>query len=204
MVNMKKVGILGGTFNPIHMGHLVLAESAREAFLLDEILFIPSGIPYMKNQKEVLEVSERVAMTSLAIEDNPHFALSTIEAENPDNSYTFETICKLKERHPNTDYYFIIGADSLFHIESWKQPETIFDQTTIIAAVRDSLGLEACQNKAAQLKERYQANILLLPHRMIDISSTEIRERIREKKSIRYMLPDKVIAYIDRKNLYFA
>lgn len=204
MVNMKKVGILGGTFNPIHMGHLVLAESAREAFLLDEILFIPSGIPYMKNQKEVLEVSERVAMTSLAIEDNPHFALSTIEAENPDNSYTFETICKLKERHPNTDYYFIIGADSLFHIESWKQPETIFDQTTIIAAVRDSLGLEACQNKAAKLKERYQANILLLPHRMIDISSTEIRERIREKKSIRYMLPDKVIAYIDRKNLYFA
>lgn len=204
MVNMKKVGILGGTFNPIHMGHLVLAESAREAFLLDEILFIPSGIPYMKKQEEVLEVSERVAMTSLAIEDNPHFALSTIEAENPANSYTFKTICKLRERHPNTDYYFIIGADSLFHIESWKRPETIFNQTTIIAAVRDSLGLEACQNKAAHLKERYQANILLLPHRMIDISSTEIRERIQEKKSIRYMLPDKVIAYIDRKNLYFA
>lgn len=199
---MKRVGILGGTFNPIHMGHLVLAESARETFLLDEILFIPSGIPYMKEQETVLDARERVAMTSLAIEDNPCFALSTIETEKNSNSYTFETLAELHRRHPDTAYFFIIGADSLFHLENWKQPEGIFSGCTIIAAVRDNLGMEACRSKAEELKKQYQANILLLPHRMIDISSTEIRSRIRDHKSIRYMLPDQVIAYISRKKLY--
>lgn len=201
---MKKVGILGGTFNPIHMGHLVLAESARETFSLDEILFIPSGVSYMKEQETVLAASERVAMTSLAIEDNPGFALSTIEADKVSNSYTFETLLELRRRHPDTEYYFIIGADSLFHLESWKQPADIFGCCTIIAAVRDNLGIEECKSKAEELKSIYQAEVLFLPNRMIDISSTEIRERIREKKSIRYMLPDKVIAYINRKKLYLV
>lgn len=199
---MKRVGILGGTFNPIHMGHLVLAESARETFQLDEILFIPSGIPYMKEQEAVLDARERVAMTALAIEDNPCFALSTIETEKNSNSYTFETLAELHRRHPDTGYYFIIGADSLFHLENWKQPEDIFKGCTVIAAVRDNLGMEACRSKADELRQQYQANILLLPHRMIDISSTEIRSCIRDHKSVRYMLPDKVLAYISRKKLY--
>lgn len=199
---MKKVGILGGTFNPIHIGHLILADSARETFDLDEILFMPSGVPYMKDQNTVLAVSERVAMTSLAIEENHCFALSTIEADKADNSYTYETLQELHRRHPQVQYYFIIGADSLFHIETWRQPEEIFQLCTIIAAVREGFDREDCKQKAEELMERYHAEIRLLPSRMIDISSTDIRERIDSGKSVRYMLPDKVIEYIRKKNLY--
>ena len=110
---------MGGTFNPIHIGHLILAETARIQFELNEILFIPSGKSYMKQQMDIPSGEVRAQMTSLAIEENPYFALSLMEIEREGNTYTYETLETLKEQNPNTEYYFILGEDSLFAIEKW-------------------------------------------------------------------------------------
>ena len=202
MIQKSKVGIMGGTFNPVHNGHLLLAEQAREYCNLDEILFMPSGNSYMKEQGEIPDGDTRISMTALAIEDNPHFALSTIEVERKGPTYTCETLAELKKLHPETEYYFIVGADNLFSIETWWKPEEILAGCTLIVAARGDKEESAIFNKAAELKEKYKARILLLPERRFDVSSTEIREKIKRGESVRYLLPDKVIAYIKKNRLY--
>ena len=202
MIQKSKVGIMGGTFNPVHNGHLLLAEQAREYCNLDEILFMPSGNSYMKEQGEIPDGDTRISMTALAIEDNPYFALSTIEVERKGPTYTCETLAELKKLHPETEYYFIVGADNLFSIETWWKPEEILAGCTLIVAARGDKEESAIINKAAELKEKYKARILLLPERRFDVSSTEIREKIKRGESVRYLLPDKVITYIEKNRLY--
>ncbi len=199
---MKKVGILGGTFNPIHMAHLILAETALEMAGLDEVLFIPTGCSYMKDSDEILPAKERIRMTGMAIEDNPNFALSTIETEREGDSYTCDTILELKKRYPEQEYYLILGADSLFMMEQWKDPETIFKNCTILVAVRGDKKMDAVEEKAAELKEKYGANITLLTMDPVEISSSLVREKIAAGKSVRYMLPEKVREYILKNKLY--
>lgn len=133
---MKRIGIMGGTFNPIHNGHLAIAGQAKEQFLLDKVLFMPSGVSYMKNQQEILPACVRCEMTALAIRDIPGFELSDMEAVEDTNTYTSHTPQKLKALHPETNYYFILGADSLYALETWRCPELIFQNCTILAAVR--------------------------------------------------------------------
>lgn len=198
----KKVGIMGGTFNPIHIGHLILAETARTQFGLDEILFIPSGQSYMKQQMDIPAGKVRAEMVSLAIEDNSFFALSLMEIERPGNTYTYETLEALKEENPDTDYYFILGADSLFAIEKWQSTQKIFDLCTILAAVRDHNSLEQMEAEAVRLSGKYQGKVLLLHCGNMDISSTRIREAVKNGQSIRYLVPDKVIQYIEEHQLY--
>lgn len=202
MILKSKVGIMGGTFNPVHNGHLILAEQAREYCNLDDILFMPSGNSYMKEQGEIPDGDTRISMTALAIEDNPHFALSTMEVERKGPTYTCETLAELKKLHPETEYYFIVGADNLFSIETWWKPEEILAGCTLIVAARGDKEESAIINKAAELKEKYKARIFLLPERRFDVSSTEIREKIKRGESVRYLLPDKVIAYIEKNRLY--
>lgn len=199
---MKKVGLLGGTFNPIHMAHLILAETALEMAGLDEVLFIPTGCSYMKDSEEILPAKDRIRMTGMAIEDNPKFALSTIETEREGDSYTCDTILELKKRYPEQEYYLILGADSLFMMEKWKDPETIFQNCTILAAVRGDKKMDAMEEKAAELKEKYGAQITLLTMDSVEISSSLVREKIAAGKSIRYMLPEKVREYILKNKLY--
>ncbi len=201
---MKKVGILGGTFNPIHMAHLILAETALEMAGLDEVLFIPTGCSYMKDSDEILPAKDRIRMTGMAIEDNPNFALSTIETEREGDSYTCDTILELKKRYPEQEYYLILGADSLFMMEKWKDPETIFKNCTILAAVRGDKKMDAMEEKAAELKEKYGANITLLTMDPVEISSSLVREKIAAGKSVRYMLPEKVREYILKNKLYLS
>ena len=198
----KRIGILGGTFNPIHIGHLILAERALEEYELDEILFIPTGKPYFKSEKEVLDKKVRISMTGNAIEDNPDFALSTIETDREGNTYTYETLQQLKRDNPNNKYYLILGADTLFQIEQWKKPDVIMSLAGILAAVRDDKNMADLEVKADELKAKFNAdiNILRMPH--IGISSTDIRERIRLGKSVKYMLPEKTLDYIMRNDLY--
>ncbi|MBR5360946.1 MAG: nicotinate-nucleotide adenylyltransferase [Lachnospiraceae bacterium] len=198
----KRVGILGGTFNPIHIGHLILAERALEECELDEILFVPTGQPYFKSAAEVLEKKVRISMTGNAIEDNPNFALSTIETDREGNSYTYETLQILKKDNPDTHYYLILGADTLFQIEQWKNPEIIMSLAGIIAAVRDDKSHADLKVKADELVAKYdtEVNILRMPH--IGVSSSDIRERIRTGKSVRYMLPEKTLEYIRKNELY--
>lgn len=158
----KKTGIMGGTFNPIHLGHLLLAENARDSFGLDEILFIPSGCSYMKNASEIADKQKRLEMTRLAIADNPSFFLSAIEVEREGNSYTCDTLVQLKEAEPETEFYFIVGADSLFSMETWRKPEKIFENCTILAAVRDDKKQEDLQVQISYLQEKFHARIALI------------------------------------------
>ena len=198
----KKTGIMGGTFNPIHIGHLLLAENAKEAFGLDEILFVPSGLPYMKNGIEIADKWMRLEMTRLAVSDNPAFVLSSAEVEREGNSYTWETLELLREKEPETEFFFIEGADSLFAMESWKNPEIIFRDCTILAAVRDGKDDDDLREQIARLEKKYGARIGLIGMKEISFSSTDIRERIRNGRSIRYMVPDKVIEYIKKYRWY--
>ncbi len=202
MNQIRRIGIMGGTFNPIHQGHLILAEQAREYCELDEVLFVPSGNSYMKDSDEILDGKTRISMTALAIEDNPFFALSSMEVEREGATYTCETIRELIGTQPRAEYYFILGADALFSIESWKEPEEIFKSCILVAAARDSQDTFSLTEKAMELQTKYQAGIVILPERKIDISSTEIRSRIRKGKSVRYMMPEKVFHYITGKKLY--
>ena len=206
---MKRIGIMGGTFNPIHNGHLVIAERAREQFLLEKVLFIPSGVPYMKDLQAVLPVETRCEMTAAAIAGKPYFELSDIEtadAKHGKNTYTFETLQKLKAADPQAAYYFILGADSLYDMEHWKNPELIFQNCTILAAVRGMEEETRLQDKLAgqiqYLQEKYQASIAMLKMEGMALSSTQIRSCIREGKPIQKMVPEAVAAYIQKHHLY--
>lgn len=199
---VKKVGILGGTFNPIHVGHLILAEHAYDEHKLDEILFIPTGISHFKDPNIVLDKKKRITMTGGAIDDNPHFALSTIETDRPGNSYTYETLTELKKLNPDTEYYLIVGADSLFQIEEWKNPDIIFEKAIILVSVRKGQSLDELNEKANELMNKFNADIRILTCPYIDISSTEIRSRIKNGQSVKYMITEDTLNYINKFNLY--
>lgn len=199
---MKKVGIMGGTFNPVHMGHLIIAEKAREQLQLDEVLFMPCGMPYTKSGKDMLTKDIRAEMTRLAIEDNPFFKLSTIEIDKNGSTYTYETLEQLREENPGTEYYFILGADSLWKIEDWREPEKIFSNSIIVAALRDGKSVTEMEAQAAYLKDKFRADIFLLKSSNIEISSTMIREMVKDGSSIRYYVPETVHDYIIKNKLY--
>ncbi|MBR6770001.1 MAG: nicotinate-nucleotide adenylyltransferase [Lachnospiraceae bacterium] len=201
-MEQKRIGIMGGTFNPIHFGHLLLAEQARDSFGLDQILFIPSGHPYMKEQQMVTDRYLRLEMTRLAICENPFFQLSDMEVKRQGPSYTFQTLADLKEQSPETDFYFIAGADSIFDMEKWKQPAAIFRDCTVLAAVRDQAVHPSLEKEILRLQQQYKARIETIPMKEVGISSTDIRNRLKEGRSIRYMVPDQVIAYIEKNHLY--
>lgn len=201
MEKKKRVGIMGGTFNPIHLGHMIMAENAYETFELDEILFVPSGKSYLKDN--VLDAKTRISMIGEAISDNPHFALSTIEVERGGNSYSYETIKELQEQNPDTEYFFIVGADSLMYMENWKNPEQIFSKVTVLVASREGCSIADLVKKIEELTQRFEkADIRILPISNVDISSTMIREKVKNKKSIRYMVHYKVIEYINKHHIY--
>ena len=199
---VRRVGIMGGTFNPIHIGHLLLAENAYSAFGLDQVLFIPSGCSYMKEQSGILDADIRLYMTELATADNPHFQVSDIEIRRGGYTYTCETLEQLTDAHPDTEYYFLVGADSLFAMESWKAPERIFQKAAVLAAVRDDLGSGRLSAQADYLREKYHGSIYLIPSGNVEISSSDIRSRVREGRSIRYLVPEPVRDYIERNGLY--
>ena len=198
----RKTGLIGGTFNPVHYGHLFLAEQAMEYCHLDQVLFIPSGISYMKNVREIASAEDRLQMVRLATENHPDFHVSSVETDRPGESYTCETLLTLSREYADTRFYFIIGADNLFSIEKWKEPAEIFRRCTLVAAFRGDEARSALEEKAEDLYHKYQAEIILLPKRRIDISSTEIRQRITEKRSIRYMVPEPVRNYITAHGVY--
>lgn len=209
---MRRIGIMGGTFNPIHNGHLAIAKQAREQFALEKVLFMPNGIPYMKDQQEVLPVGIRCEMTALAIADTPYFELSKLEAadaEQGKNTYTFETLQKLRRADPEAEYYFILGADSLYTIENWKNPAIIFQNCTILAAARDEASSANAQSQLSRLflqvqylREKYNASVELLEFERIDVSSSQIRERMRLGKSVGGLVPEAVETYIRKKHFY--
>ncbi len=199
---MKKIGIMGGTFNPIHIGHLILAERALDEKDLDEVWLIPTGCSYMKKDIDVLPGEERYAMTKLAITDHKKMKCLDIEIRRKGYTYSYETLELLKKEYPNYSFYFIFGADCLFTIEKWKYPERIFNHCKIIAAVRNGASVTEMELKRAELEQKFQAQIELLLFPNLEISSTDLRERIRLGKSVNYFIPKEVISYIEKNHFY--
>lgn len=199
---MIKAGIMGGTFNPIHNGHLFLAENAYEQIGLDYILFMPSKNPPHKIKSELASDEHRTNMVKLAIKDNPHFQLSTLELDREGTTYTADTLAILTRENPDTEYYFIEGADSLFMMQNWNKPQIIFDLSTVVVAGRNNVDFKKLNNQAEFYEKTYKAKILLLKMPTIQIASASIRERIEKDRSIRYYVPDAVRDYINEHRLY--
>lgn len=200
---VHKTGIMGGTFDPIHMGHLFLAEQAREQLGLEKILFIPSGNPPHKRHREGRATDEqRVEMVRLAIAGNPYFELSLTEMEHEGYSYTFQTLERLREERPGHAFYFIIGEDSLLALHTWKEPQRICDACTLAVAVRSDHSDLVLEEEIASVREHLDGTFARLHTPFLDISSEAIRAMAGEKKSIRYLVPDAVREYIKTHDIY--
>ena len=194
----KRVGIMGGTFDPVHIGHLILGETAYEQFELDEVLFMPAGNPpHKKNRAHRATNEQRCEMVRRAIATNPHFSISLEEMNEDGYTYTYRTLERLQKEHPDTDYYFILGADSLFDFEKWREPERICKACTIVVATRNHTSDRKLDEMIEFLEEKYKGSFRKLNSLNIDISSAMLRSWIAAKRTIRYYLP-----YIRENNMY--
>ncbi|MBR5337309.1 MAG: nicotinate-nucleotide adenylyltransferase [Lachnospiraceae bacterium] len=198
----KKIGIMGGTFNPIHNGHLILAESAYEQFHLDTVVFLPSGNPPHKADISYIDSQHRCNMVELAIKDNSHFEMSLEEVLRPGITYTSDTLLTMKSNDPYGELFFIIGADSLYTFETWHEPDVICRQCTILVATREGHDSADVEEKIEELRNRFEADIFRIVSPDFDISSRLVRERIISERSIRYFVPRPVEEYIREHGLY--
>lgn len=200
-----KIGIMGGTFDPIHNGHLMLGEYARDLFELDEIWFMPNGNPPHKESDSIeSQTKHRVEMVRRAITDKKGFVLQLYEVERKDTNYSYLTMEHFKEVYPEDEFYFIIGADSLFSFERWVHPERLVKTCVVLAAYRDGKNTVEMENKIAYLNQKYGADIRLLKTPDIDISSTEIRHRLKTGLSVEDMIPEMVFEYIKENHLFMV
>jgi nicotinate-nucleotide adenylyltransferase len=202
MIRKKSIGIMGGTFNPVHMVHLILAENAYHSYQLDEVIMLPNGDPPHKAGMRITPSKDRLAMLKLAVADIPYFSISEMEIKRQGYSYSSVTLEELHRTHPDTDYYFIMGADSIFQIETWHDPATVMANCIILAAVRDNVSIGELKKQIAYLEQKYGADIRLLDIPDLKISSSEIRSRVSRHQAIRFMVPDAVWQYISEHHLY--
>lgn len=201
---MAKIGIMGGTFDPIHIGHIQLGKTAYQQMGLDRVLFMPNHVPWMKRDRMITKDEIRAKMVALAIEDDAHFEMSTIEMDAGGNSYTYETIQSLKLMYPDDQLYFIMGADSLFTFHQWYHPEVILQHANLLVASRDHSIKTQLLQTARDLIVQYGGQIEFLDMDEISISSTHLREAIAnwDMEMLEQYLDPKVIAYIDQHQLY--
>lgn len=199
---MKRVGIMGGTFNPIHNGHLFLAEHAYEQAGLDYVLFMPALNPPHKADMAIASPEHRVNMIKEAIRSNSHFILSDLEFNRPGMTYTSDTLKALKKDEPDTEFYFIVGGDSLMMMTRWRDPQTVFNLSTIVVGGRDQYSQEQMEEQIKYLVNTYKGKIILLDMPLLEISSESIRDRVAKGRSIRYYVPEEVASYIFKNNLY--
>ncbi len=199
----KKIGIMGGTFDPIHVGHLVLAETAYEQYGLDQVWFMPSGNPpHKRNRAGRATDEQRVAMVQRAIVGNDHFALSMEDMQPEGYSYTYLLLERLQTKNPDAEFYFIIGGDSLFDFDTWREPAKICQRAKLLVAGRNQVSKLQVEEQMQALAQRYGGEFLLLDVPNLDISSNMLRQRTMEQKSIRYYVPDSVGSYISEQHLY--
>ncbi|GGA68891.1 nicotinate-nucleotide adenylyltransferase [Ornithinibacillus halotolerans] len=186
---MKRIGILGGTFDPPHIGHLIIAEEVNQALDLDEIWFIPTYEPPHKGRASV-SVENRIEMLKLAIADNESFKLNTIEVDREGKSYTYDTMLLLTNKYPDSEFYFIIGADMVEYLPNWYKIDELMKLVTFIGVKRSGYSLNTT----------YPIREVEIP--MVDISSSLIRKRQKEKGTIQYLVPKSVYTYIKEHSFY--
>ena len=199
---MSRIGIMGGTFNPVHTGHLIIAQQALALLQLDKIWFMPAGDPPHKNNK-ILDKNNRRNMLELAIQGNPDFELFTYELEKERPSYSAVTMTELDEIYPDNDFFFIMGADSLIDFDKWYHPEIICRHTALVCADRNNVPDDKLEQVKQQLEDSYGARIYLIDTPQLEISSSDIRKRLAaDPVSARYMVPEAVYKYIIENELY--
>jgi len=199
-----KVGIMGGTFDPIHIAHLIIAEEARTRLALDRVIFIPAGEPWMKPERSVSEAGQRVEMVKLAITSNPFFSLSLNEIERPGPTYTVDTLEQLLgELGYDTQLFLLLGWDSVAEMTAWKAPYRVSKMATVVAFPRPGFHkpeIAVLERAMPGIAER----MVFLDAPYLEISSTGLRKRIAEGGSVRYLVPDSVGQYITENRLYKA
>lgn len=195
-----KTGILGGTFNPIHNGHLHMAFEAKETLDLDQIIFVPNFIPPHKEAME-RDPEDVLNMIELAIEDYDDFHLSTYELDKKGLSYTYETLEHFTKIYPNDEIYFIIGEDSYVNFSSWKYPEIIMNLAKLVVIRRELPGIEKTDD-AERFFEKHSQQPMILDTHVLEVSSSDIRDRVKSGREIGYLVPQKVRDYIDEHGLY--
>lgn len=199
-----RIGILGGTFNPVHIGHLILAQSAVEAFDLERVLFVPCGTPPHKSASVLIAAEHRLAMVEAAIEGDLRFEALDIEVRRPGISYAVDTVTQIRQQYKTAELFFIIGSDTLPELHLWREIHALFALCRFVTFARPGFDVAALKPEALQLEERW-ARVLLegvTSGRQIDVSSSDIRYRIAEGLGIRYLVPREVEMYIAEHRLY--
>lgn len=186
----KKVGILGGTFNPPHLGHLIIADQVKNQLGLEKILFLPSAEPPHAQGKKTIDAKHRVKMVEQAIAERPDFEIELSEIQRGGKSYTYDTIRRLTEENPEIDYYFIIGADMVENLPTWYKVEELINLIQFVAVNRPSYSVET----------DYPLIFIDVPN--IEISSSLVRQKLMDHCSVNYLIPDSVIQYIEKEGLY--
>ena len=186
-----RIGILGGTFNPVHIGHLILAEEAREKLGLDKIIFIPTALPPHKDNLNIAPAADRLKMLKLAIKGNKYFTVSDVEIKRQGRSYTIDTLKELKRKYSQDDLYFIIGSDLLKYLNEWKDLNEIIKMVKFVVATRPGFPLEEIPHY-----------IKTLAIRAVDVSGFEVRQCVAQNKSFGYLVTDRVFDYIKKRKLY--
>ncbi len=195
----KRLGVMGGTFDPIHYGHLVTAEEALVQFRLDGVMFVPTGSPWMKAHERVSPAEDRYLMTVIATASNPLFSVSRIEVDRAGPTYAVDTLLQIHEESgAGTDLFFITGADAMLEIFHWKEPEELFELADFIAATRPGFDIAAFEADATTRHPR----VFVMNVPALAISSTDIRARVAEGRPIRYLVPEGVKSYVEKAGLY--
>ncbi len=190
----RRLGVMGGTFDPIHHGHLVAASEVQSVFDLDEVIFVPTGRPWQKEGTQISDPEHRYLMTVVATAANPRFTVSRVDIERPGQTYTIDTLRDLKQQYPNDDLFFITGADALTNILTWKNHEEIFELAHFVGVTRPGHDLQS-QGLPAD-------KVTLIEVPAMAISSTDCRARVTSGEPVWYLVPDGVVQYINKYALY--
>lgn len=193
---------MGGTFDPPHIGHLAMAEEVLSAMDLEEVWFLPTGRIAYKDSQNLSLPRERLAMVRLAVAGHPRFKVNGMEAEREEVSYTYQTLQRLEREYPDTEFVFIVGADSLDYMERWREPSEIFCRCVVAAVNRQGFSKEQREEKRRFLEKTFGAEIQMISMPPIDISSTELRKRAARGQSLQPFVPEAVCAYIKEHGLY--
>ena len=200
---ITRYGVLGGTFDPIHNAHLFVAEAVLEELNLDKIIFIPSGIPPHKTSQKVTRSDHRLMMTALAINSNDKFFVSDIEVNRAGKSYTIQTMRELTEENfCSAEFYFIVGADAFTQIETWAMYEELLKTTKFVVVTRTGSDNKTLEKTIEKCQSNFGANICKVSIPNLEISSTDIRSRIKRGKNVKYLIPSVVVEYISKYNIY--
>lgn len=203
MTTKRRIGIIGGTFDPIHYGHLILAEHVRTNALLEKVIFIPAFVSPHKQGLAIAESIHRFNMVSLAIASNSEFEASDLEISSGEISYTINTLEKLKDNYnENATFYFITGSDTIFEIEKWHEYQKLLNNAGFIVGNRPGFREGKLEGHVNYLNNKYGSNIIIVDIPEVDISSTDIKRRIKESQSIKYLVPESVEDYIRKNALY--